>query len=131
MRQIIFGTDWWTDCDDAVALRLLTRYVKQEKIKLLGIAINACMDHSVASLKGFLRADGIKNIPLGIDLNATDFGGTPSYQKNLAAQLCPMGSNADAEDGANHFAINHKGKHRFVVKRYADDYYERQINRLL
>lgn len=98
MRQIIFGTDWWTDCDDAVALRLLTRYAKQEKIKLLGIAINACMEHSVASLKGFLEADGMKNVPLGIDLSATDFGGTPSYQKNLAARLCPSGSNADAED---------------------------------
>ena len=98
MRQMIFGTDWWTDCDDAVALRLLTRYVKQKKVKLLGIAVNACMEYSVASLKGFLEADGVKDVPVGIDLSATDFGGTPSYQKNLATRFCPKGSNADAED---------------------------------
>lgn len=98
MRQMIFGTDWWTDCDDAVALRLLTRYVKQKKVKLLGVVINACMEHSVASLKGFLEADGVKDVPIGVDLSATDFGGTPSYQKNLATRFCPTGSNADAED---------------------------------
>ena len=28
MKNFILGTDWWTDCDDAVALRLLTRAVK-------------------------------------------------------------------------------------------------------
>lgn len=34
MRNFILGTDWWTDCDDAVAVRLLTRYMKQGKIRL-------------------------------------------------------------------------------------------------
>ena len=96
-KQIIFGTDWWTDCDDAVALRLITRFVKEEKIKLLGIVINACMEHSVASVRAFLEADGLENIPLGIDLGATNFGGTPSYQKHLA-ERCPSVTNNDAED---------------------------------
>ena len=98
MRNLILGTDWWTDCDDAVALRLLCREVKAEKVNLLGIGINACMEYSVASVRGFLREEGVDNIPLGIDLSATDYGGTPSYQKHLALRLCPEGSNADAED---------------------------------
>ena len=77
MKQIIFGTDWWTDCDDAVALRLITRFVKEEKIDLLGIVINACMEHSVASVRAFLEADGLEGVKLGIDLSARNFGGNP------------------------------------------------------
>lgn len=98
MRHIILGTDWWTDCDDVVALRILTRFIKENKIALLGIGINAAMEYSVASLKAFLHADGIKNIPVGIDRNATDFGGTPRYQKRLAQDYCPDITNEEAED---------------------------------
>ena len=98
MRKFILGTDWWDDCDDAVALRLLCRAVKDETVKLIGVGINACMEHSVSSLSGFLQADGIDNIPIGIDFNATDFGGNPSFQKRLAEAFCPLGSNLDAED---------------------------------
>lgn len=98
MKSIILGTDWWTDCDDVVALRLITRHIQQGKLKLLGVGINACMEHSVASLKGFLRADGVENVPIGIDLDATDFGGDTRYQKRLAEEWCPEESNKDATD---------------------------------
>ena len=98
MRKIILGTDWWTDCDDAVALRLISNAVKDKTLQLLGIGINACMEYSVASLKGFLKAEGIKDVPVGIDLNATDFGGSPPYQKKLAETYCPDVCNLDAED---------------------------------
>ena len=98
MRKIILGTDWWTDCDDAVALRLICRAIKDEKIQLLGIGINACMEYSVASLKGFLKAEGIFDVPVGIDLNATDFGGTPPFQKRLAENFSPGVCNSDGED---------------------------------
>lgn len=99
MKNIILGTDWWTDCDDAVALRLITKFVKNKSLRLLGVCMNACMEYSVASLKGFLRADGLSDIPIGIDTAANDFTGTPSYQKRLAKRLCPEGKNSDAEDG--------------------------------
>lgn len=98
MRNFILGTDWWTDCDDAVALRLLARFVKEKKINLLGIGINACMEYSVASLKGFLFANGLDRIPIGIDSDATDLGGSPPYQKHLADTFCPNGCNGDATD---------------------------------
>lgn len=97
MRQLILGTDWWTDCDDAVALRLLTRAVNSGEIRLLGVGINACMEHSVASLKAFLKNDGLSDIPIGIDASATDYSGTPLYQKRLAELMTGV-SNADAED---------------------------------
>ena len=97
MRKLILGTDWWTDCDDAVAMRLTARAVKAKEVQVLGIGINACMENSVASLKAFLLAEGIDSIPIGIDQSATDFGGNPPYQKRLA-ELMPNIKNSDAEN---------------------------------
>ena len=98
VRIIILGTDWWTDCDDAVALRLICRAIKNKTIQLLGIGVNACMEYSIPSVKGFLKAEGVADIPVGIDLNATDFGGNPLYQKRLAETFCSDACNSDAED---------------------------------
>lgn len=97
MKNLILGTDWWTDCDDAVAVRLLTRAVRAGEIRLLGVGINACMEHSVASMRAFLAADGVDGVPIGIDADATDYGGNPSYQKRLAKRM-PSVTNGDAED---------------------------------
>ena len=99
MRKFILGTDWWDDCDDAVAIRLLARAHKSNKINLLGIIINACMKHSVTSLEGFLNSDGVYDVPIGIDPDATDFGGNPPYQKRLSLFAKKYHSNADAENG--------------------------------
>lgn len=81
MRKFILGTDWWTDCDDVVAMRLLLRAHKKGEVELKGVAVNACMEYSVASVDGFLNQEGVSDIPIGIDLQATDFGGNPSYQR--------------------------------------------------
>ena len=83
--KIIAGTDWWTDCDDAVALRLLARAHLRGEIELLGVAVNACMEDSAPSLDAYLGLEGLPNLPLGIDLAATDYGGRPPYQRRLAA----------------------------------------------
>ena len=60
MRKFILGTDWWTDCDDAMAVRLLANAVLSKKAELLGVGINACMEYSTASLNRFLRLTGFK-----------------------------------------------------------------------
>ncbi len=99
MREFIFGTDWWTDCDDLAAMRILLRAHKKGDIRLLGVGINACMEYSVASVDGFIELEGVKDIPLGIDLDATDFEGTHlKYQKNLAPFAKAYKKNTDAED---------------------------------
>lgn len=98
MKKYILGTDWWTDCDDAVAVRILTQYINENKIKLLGIGINACMEYSVASLNNFLTYDGIYDVPIGIDRSATDYAGTPQYQKNLALNSDSKITNETAPD---------------------------------
>ncbi len=98
MRKFIVGTDWWTDCDDAVAMRILAQAHKRKNIEILGIGINVCMEYSVASLDGFLNTEGVSDIPLGIDCEATDFGGKPPYQKRLAPYANKYLTNKDAEN---------------------------------
>ena len=98
MRNFIVGTDWWTDCDDAVALRILARAHKAGDIFIKGIILNACMENSVTSIEGFLNTEGVSNIPIGIDIEATDFGGEPPYQKSLSAYAVKYKSNVDAEN---------------------------------
>lgn len=101
MRDFILGSDWWTDCDDAVALRILARAVKSGKINLLGIGINACMEYSAASIKAYLKNEKLDFVPVGIDLEATDFGGKPPYQKRLSETCTPYVKNEDLEDAAS------------------------------
>ena len=99
MREFIFGTDWWKHGDGlAAVIRFLGDHKKGE-IKLLGVGINACMDLSVPSVDGFINLEGVKNIPIGIDIEATDFEGTHlKYQKNLAPFAVNYKKNEDAED---------------------------------
>ena len=98
MRRFILGTDWWTDCDDAVAIRLIARSHIKGECELLGVVINACMEDSVSSLDNFLRSEGVCDIPIGLDREATDFGGRPPYQKRLSELHFDSRKNSDAED---------------------------------
>ena len=53
MRKFILDTDWWTDCDDAVAICLLCKAHCKKEIELLGINVNACMPFSIPALDVF------------------------------------------------------------------------------
>ena len=97
MRKFILGTDWWTDCDDVVALRILARAHKNKQIKLEGVIINACMEYSASSLEGFLNCEGVE-VPIGLDFDATDFGGNPPYQNRLKRYSKNIKSNSDVLD---------------------------------
>ncbi len=99
MRNIILGTDWWTDCDDVVALRVLCRSHKAGKINLLGAVINACMEYSAASLNGFAESEGYLDMPIGVDKGQTHFSGNPPYQKGLAPLSQRIKSNDDVDEG--------------------------------
>lgn len=86
MRKFLLGTDWWTDCDDVMAAKIIAKAVTEKKIKLLGVGINACMQYSAASLINYLKYCGLSDVPVGIDREAVDFGGAPPYQKHLAEE---------------------------------------------
>ena len=84
MRNFIFGTDWWTDCDDAVAIRLLSYFAKKGDISVNGFCVNARMEFSVRSFDVFRKNCGFGEEPVAIDSAAVDFGRNPPYQKRLA-----------------------------------------------
>lgn len=96
MRHLLLGTDWGEDCDDAVAVRLLSRAHRAGRIDLCGIGINTRFDASVPSLTAFLEREGVC-VPIGIDRDCPELQGRITYQKRLAASR-PDVTNADAED---------------------------------
>nr|MBQ3095172.1 hypothetical protein [Clostridia bacterium] len=96
-RNVILGTDWWTDCDDAAAIRILARAHLAGRFRVLGIVINACFELSVPSLDAYLVKEGLSGVPLALDRYAVDFGRNPPYQAGLLKY--PHGrENGDAED---------------------------------
>jgi len=97
-RPFLLGTDWWTDVDDVVALRVLARAHKAGLIRLKGVCINACLEYSCPSVDAFLRAEGLPGTPIGIDRAATGYGGKPPYQKRMAQSPGSHRSNADCVD---------------------------------
>lgn len=79
-------------------MRILAKYIKENKIELFGVGINGCMPYSVASLKGFFEAEGVYGLNYALDAEATDFGGNPPYQERLAKRFRPDVTNAEAID---------------------------------
>jgi len=98
VKRFILSTDWWTDCDDAVAIRLLARAERRGLCSLAGVVVNACMEYTAPSVLGFLKYEGFGGVPAALDRDATDFGRNPPYQKNLAARLGGDFSEADMEE---------------------------------
>ncbi|MCQ2479560.1 MAG: hypothetical protein MJ120_02880, partial [Clostridia bacterium] len=81
--NILHGTDWWTDCDDVVALRILCRAHKENLINLKCVCANAVGKNTVASLDGFMTAEGV-SAPIGIDRSSQRDDSRCRYQKRLS-----------------------------------------------
>jgi len=87
-RNIILGTDWWTDCDDIAAVRILCRAHKRGLWTFRGAVLDACMPYSVPSLNAFLTSEGLGDLPIAVDSDASDFSGNLSpYQENMVKSL--------------------------------------------
>ena len=99
-KPVIFDTDWWTDVDDACAVRLLLDAERKGDVDVLGICISAVNETSVKSLDSFLRHEGRSEMPLGIDSEATDFTGEPCYHQ-LIIDSCDDRSARDNADCAD------------------------------
>ena len=80
-RPVIFDTDWWTDVDDACALRLLLHEEQEGIIDLLGVCLSAVCESSVPSMTSFLEYDGAGSMLIGADKEATDYPGKSSWHK--------------------------------------------------
>ena len=96
-RKMILGSDFWTDCDDAVAMRLLARAHRRGEIELLGVCLNACMPLSLVACDAFLSAEGVTP-PIALDLAATGEA-RHTFQRILAPHASGrFTENGDAED---------------------------------
>ena len=80
-KPVIFDTDWWTDVDDACAVRLLLDAEREGKVGVLGICISAVNGTSAKSLDSFLHHEGRFELPIGADVEALDFNGEPCYHQ--------------------------------------------------
>lgn len=96
-RRFIIGSDWWTDCDDVMAMQILCWAHNNGIIRIEGVSLDACNEHSVASVCAFLESYGV-DVPIGIDKEATDFEGVPKFQKRMAPFAKKMKCNDDAEN---------------------------------
>ena len=95
--RILHGTDWWTDCDDIAALRVLCRAHRANKIELACVGINSVMEYSAPSVSTFMENEGVK-APIGVDFAAVRPGDGCRYQKVLAAYPHSVKRNEDCMD---------------------------------
>ncbi len=96
--DLIFGTDWGTDCDDVSALHILLKAHNRGLINLRAIGVNSVMRYSAPSVKALCEQEGLGDIPIGLDTKARSRGVLCLYQKKLAA-FCGSGfTNADCPE---------------------------------
>lgn len=98
IRQFILDTDWFTDCDDCIALRFLLGNL-DEKHRLLGINVDATTEYSYASMKSFLEDAGVE-YPIALD-EENMYLGVTRYQKNMANGS--IYTNQDAEKSVDFY----------------------------
>lgn len=83
--NILFGTDWWSDCDDVAALDIMLKAHKHRIIKLLAIGVNSVMKYSAPSVRAMCEQRSLSDIPIGLDSSARRKGQFCLYQKKLAS----------------------------------------------
>lgn len=83
-KKLIIDTDFWTDSDDVVSMRMAALFEHLGYIDILGFAICVTSANSAKALDGFLQAEGRKNNLIAVP--TTPFVGpdTPSYLDFLA-----------------------------------------------
>ena len=96
--SVIFGTDWWTDCDDVAALSLLLKAHRAGLIDLKAIGVSSVMKYSAPSVKAVCEAHGLGGIPIGLDSAARRKGVFCLYQKTLASHCSAGFTNADCTE---------------------------------
>ena len=95
---VLFGTDWWSDCDDVAALDILLKAHACGLVSIEAIGVNSVMPYSAASVKALCEQYSLSDIPIGLTSSAERKGLLCLYQKKLAA-FCTQGfCNADCPE---------------------------------
>ncbi len=101
MRHIILDTDFCSDCDDAVAIRLLANLHLRGEIVLEGIILDSVIASSAPALGALMRLCGIEDVPVGADRNEGAYDTESRYHKRLIARGTPFAANAQVRDGVS------------------------------
>ena len=99
MKHIILDTDFCSDVDDAVAVRLLANLHIKGEIVFEAAILDSVIPSSAAALGALLRLCKIENVPVGADRNEGAYDSASRYHKRLIAHGSPYRSNADVKDG--------------------------------
>ncbi|MBR2909415.1 MAG: bacterial Ig-like domain-containing protein [Clostridia bacterium] len=78
-KPVIFDTDFWTDVDDAVAIRVLLWAEQHGMCDIVGLIVDAVNSKSAMALSRFLDYEGRGDLPFALEKDATTYSGTPSY----------------------------------------------------
>ncbi len=95
--NIIHGTDWWTDCDDIAALRILCRAHKRNLVNIRCVCADAVGRYTAQSIDAFIKSEGL-DIPIGVDKSYSADDSKCKYQKFLS-QFPNSKTNDDCPDG--------------------------------
>lgn len=79
---IIWDTGWWTDVDDAVALRLLCRAEQIGLVDIRATIADTSFYKTPGSISEMLTYEGRGPVPIGVNSYVPATGG-PSYQNGL------------------------------------------------
>lgn len=82
-RPVIIDTDWWTDVDDAVAIRVALEAERSGLIDIMACTINTALDKGPGSLDAMLYDAGRFGVPIGSHKTYVPTGSAPSYQSNM------------------------------------------------
>ena len=97
-RDVIIDTDWWTDSDDVVAMRIAKHLEDLGFINILGIALCTTQDIGPASLEAFMIGEGRLNNRISVpNTPHTPTHGFGAYQPRLAALPHTIGTPEQTE----------------------------------
>lgn len=82
-RKVIIETDWWTDVDDVLAIRLALWGEKIGAWDILTMGINTTLANGPGSLDALCYADGRRKMPIGVPATSYVPSGSPAYQLNM------------------------------------------------
>jgi hypothetical protein len=81
-RPVIWDTDWWTDVDDVLALRLLLHAERLGLVDVRAITIDTLLAQGPGSVDAFCLAEHRLDMPIGAHASYVP-AGSPPYQATM------------------------------------------------
>lgn len=97
-RPVIIDTDWWSDPDDVVSMRVAASAQRAGMIDIRAVTLNTSVATGPGSIDAFLRAEGVTGVPIGRTHTAHTPSGSNLFQGRLFSSGQSTGYQATCED---------------------------------